>query len=736
MKAGVFLGVVAFCCLLIIPVFAGVTEWTLVNSSPGWTGRFGHGQVVAGSSDIDTDACMPVVIMGGYTGAAYKNDTWISRNCGNTWSQQNSTAPWVGRFEFGAVAVVNYSNYEDYEDHGSPLMNDTIVIFGGSLSGSVFKNDSWASYDVGRTWYRTCATAPWPSRTRFASATVYNITTNSDDIIIIGGVGNGGNFNDTWRSADKGASWTRVCATPSWPARYDISAGYIHGYDAILISGGVPALVNNSWLTSNGGTSWTIANATVAPWVGRYRQSSFAFYDSDMYYCIAGGQSATPYFNDTWCSWNEGGNWQLLNASPGWLGLVGTRIDTTMNMSLDDTEVVMTGGSWTVSYSDDVYRILPSFPIPDFSGTPRFDRVNTQVDFVDMSTGSYLTNWSWDFGDFNSSGYNTSYLRNPSHEYITAGNYTVTLVVASGLGNATELKTDYITAGYGLELTYKDIQTLSVITEVNCTAVWTGGGFNGTAETSTGVIDLVVPSGGVAVHSGALGYKTVTTNVEMVSDGQTEIIYMTPEVPAITSVYGPHHVQFIILDQYGTPVPSASVFATAINATIPDVWLMTMYMYDADTANEVMNGTLVMDGVSGPDGAVVFTMLAPVGYNITVDPPTGTTSVVSPLYPIDTQYNIYIGSDVFPSTSSYNTLPAWNFTLEEPNVSYVTLGFWYQDVLGLTTSLKFNITDSINGSRMYSKDWGAPGTGPVSTNWTVLNQRGHVYTSNFTAVRT
>ena len=73
-----------------------------------------------------------------------------------------------------------------------------------------------------------------------------------------------------------------------------------------------------------------------------------------------------------------------------------------------------------------------------------------KIFFNDLSSNT-PTEWSWDFGDGNTStqGY-------PSHTYNSAGVYTVKLTVSNIDGSDTELKTDYITisligtAGAGL----------------------------------------------------------------------------------------------------------------------------------------------------------------------------------------------------------------------------------------------------------------------------------------------
>jgi PKD repeat protein len=61
------------------------------------------------------------------------------------------------------------------------------------------------------------------------------------------------------------------------------------------------------------------------------------------------------------------------------------------------------------------------------------------VYFYDLSTGDIIS-WAWDFGDLG-----TSDQQDPSHEYKSAGSYTVSLT-ATGLGGSdTETKTNYIT---------------------------------------------------------------------------------------------------------------------------------------------------------------------------------------------------------------------------------------------------------------------------------------------------
>jgi len=93
------------------------------------------------------------------------------------------------------------------------------------------------------------------------------------------------------------------------------------------------------------------------------------------------------------------------------------------------------GGITYASMSGD----RPTTPSAQFSGTPTSGYPPLTVQFTDSSL--YLpTSWYWDFGDGN-----TSTVRNASHEYVTAGIYTVSLRATNAQGSDWENKTSYIT---------------------------------------------------------------------------------------------------------------------------------------------------------------------------------------------------------------------------------------------------------------------------------------------------
>ncbi len=78
----------------------------------------------------------------------------------------------------------------------------------------------------------------------------------------------------------------------------------------------------------------------------------------------------------------------------------------------------------------------------DFSGSPTSGCASLAVNFNDLSTGTNIDGWSWDFGDGG-----TSTAQNPSYTYNSPGTYNVSLTVSSSTQgcNDTQTKNGYIT---------------------------------------------------------------------------------------------------------------------------------------------------------------------------------------------------------------------------------------------------------------------------------------------------
>jgi PKD repeat protein len=78
-------------------------------------------------------------------------------------------------------------------------------------------------------------------------------------------------------------------------------------------------------------------------------------------------------------------------------------------------------------------------PVADFEASVVTGAAPLEVTFTDLSTGTNVHAWSWDFGDEG-----TSVEQHPVYVYVTPGTYDVTLEVTDDVGSGTETKTAYI----------------------------------------------------------------------------------------------------------------------------------------------------------------------------------------------------------------------------------------------------------------------------------------------------
>ena len=111
-----------------------------------------------------------------------------------------------------------------------------------------------------------------------------------------------------------------------------------------------------------------------------------------------------------------------------------TGTDATTSTATNPSKIYTTPGVYFIKLrnnystcSDSVIKPITvlGLPVPDFNAADVTDcKVPFTVNFTDLSIGAI--NWSWNFGDGGISA-----LQNPSHTYITLGNYTVTLIVTN-----------------------------------------------------------------------------------------------------------------------------------------------------------------------------------------------------------------------------------------------------------------------------------------------------------------
>ncbi len=109
------------------------------------------------------------------------------------------------------------------------------------------------------------------------------------------------------------------------------------------------------------------------------------------------------------------------------------------NLTVTDNQIPGQTSSWTFS-------LLPfsgPLPVPDFTATPNSARMPVTIRFTDLSTGSNISAWAW---DFNSDGQVDSTEQNPS--WVPVGPfpayYSVTLNVTDDNGQNQVTKSNYL----------------------------------------------------------------------------------------------------------------------------------------------------------------------------------------------------------------------------------------------------------------------------------------------------
>jgi len=137
----------------------------------------------------------------------------------------------------------------------------------------------------------------------------------------------------------------------------------------------------------------------------------------------------------TW-SFGDGGTSTLQNPSHTYSAAGTYTVTLTATNAAGSNTVTQTGYI--------VVSAVSSIPVASFVSTVKTGTSPLTVQFVDSSTNNPVS-WVWSFGDGN-----TSTLENPSHTYVTAGTYTVTLTATNAGGSNTISNAGYITVTYAV----------------------------------------------------------------------------------------------------------------------------------------------------------------------------------------------------------------------------------------------------------------------------------------------
>ena len=374
--------------------------WTQQTAGAGWSTRWGHSSVAMPEGSI--------VLMGGYDGGD-KNDVWRSTDNGLTWTQQTAGAGWSTRW-----------------GHSSVVMPDSSIVLMGGYGGGDYKNDVWRSTDNGASWILQTAGAGWTGRVRHSS-----VALPDGSIVLTGGdVSRDIFINDTWRSTDNGATWTRMNASAGWTARSQHSSVVMPDGSIVLMGGYIGAgNKNDVWRSTDNGAMWTKVNASAA-WTARRYHSSVAMLDGSI--VLMGGYGGSNK-NDVWRFMPAGSSAQ--NPSHTY---------TTPGIYPVALQAYNTGGYNSTRKTGYITVMVLSTPVADFMTNVTSGTAPLTVRFYDNSTGSSIA-WNWSFGDGSWFNITDSALHNAFHTYTASGIYTVSLTVCNAKRCDTELKANYIT---------------------------------------------------------------------------------------------------------------------------------------------------------------------------------------------------------------------------------------------------------------------------------------------------
>ncbi|MFY9982665.1 MAG: PKD domain-containing protein [Methanoregula sp.] len=144
------------------------------------------------------------------------------------------------------------------------------------------------------------------------------------------------------------------------------------------------------------------------------------------------------------------------------------------------------------------------------------------VSFVDQST-NMPTSWSWDFGDGS-----TSTDQNPSHLYMQAGTYTVTLTATNAFGSNTVVKSNLIDVGNNIAVDFAaDHTTVGVGQLVTFTDLSTNSPTNWVWEYGDGTIGSGSPNPNHAYTAVGVYSVTLTASNPTMTNSLTKTQYIT-----------------------------------------------------------------------------------------------------------------------------------------------------------------------------------------------------------------
>ncbi len=398
-------------------------------------------------------------------------------------------------------------------------------------------------------------------------------------------------------------------------------------------------------------------------------------------------------------------------------------------------------GSNTLSKTNYISVQVIAPPVASFTSNVSGGQIPLSVSFVGNATNN-PTSYYWAISN------DVNPLINPPIPYPQTNNLTVTFenvanytvnFSASNAAGMSNVATKYINAAqlsgyarqdlyltpeYTLTVTFKD-SSGNIIPTVS---VSDSNGYNTT--TTNGIFTRTYPYSVVAIYATSSGYASTSMTYAMISDRVETITLATAATSTSTTWYTPKTIQFSIVDVYGNDLTGAVVNANYNSTTLPKGVsdLINNYGMNSQSANDALNGTLIMTGDTDSNGNIVFTMLSSVKYDVNVT--YGGNTNYYTIYPQDSQYQLKF---IVPSTADniYADLYANGNTkvwVTEPDIANVTFWWSFQDMTSLTKRIDFYLKDVDLNITTYTTSVTSPTAGGIyQLNYTVPNTRGKNY---------
>jgi len=233
-----------------------------------------------------------VIVFGGYNGREFFNDVWaldVSTTPSYSWAKLNPTGPWP------APRAQHTAIYDS--------VNHRMIVFAGHSFHYNF-DDIWAldlTTPGAEAWTQLFPSGEGPSARRWHTA-VYD--PDQDRMLVFGGGGNGGLFNDLWSlDLTPGAeAWTPIAVAGTVPAaRVQHTAIYDEDNNRLVIFGGIAAggFRSDTWVWNAGTSQWAQLTGLGTPPAGRAGHTAVYESHNDRM-LVFGGRNANGFLNDLW----------------------------------------------------------------------------------------------------------------------------------------------------------------------------------------------------------------------------------------------------------------------------------------------------------------------------------------------------------------------------------------------------------------------------------------------------